>query len=183
MRGRWLVAGAVVASSLACTARSGGPKPHETVAWVIDDATVTAEGCDDAAPIVAATERSYAVGGGFVYRTDDDGATAELLDCPLEDGTFVFDRCAGTGEVGTVEGDTLTWDRETLVVDDGDCRLTLSEVWQVEDETLDGVLGSTIDVAATQQGRCRYTFEDEPVAPDGCRIDVDATLRLSDAER
>jgi hypothetical protein len=183
MRGSPVALGVVVVATLACTGRRAGPKPDETVAWVIDEATVTSDGCGDAAPVVEAVERNFASGSGFVYRTDADATTAETLDCPLADGSFDFDACEPGGEVATIDGDTVTWDLEEVVVDAGPCAFTIGELREVVDEGLEGSMSSLITLAAATVRGCQYLFEGEPVAPDGCAIDVEATLLLSEAER
>jgi hypothetical protein len=150
---------------------------------VIDAATVTSEGCDDAAPVLDAVVRNFDEGAGFAYETDDALETVEMLDCPLVDGEFDLDACEGQGVVGTVDGNTLTWDVEEVVVDEAPCRFTLSELREVVDNGLDGVLTTLVAVDVEVSPRCRYTFEGEPVEPDGCEITVDAELNLSSSQR
>ena len=165
--------------SLACANRKEGPNPDELVAWVIADATLTTDGCDDAAPIVEALRGSLAPGTGLVYGTNADASAAEAQSCPLEDGAFDLEACEGIGQVAAIDGDTLTWELEDVVVDEPPCRLSIGERREIVDHGPDALFSSLFTVAATSPRDCDYVFQGAPVAPDGCAVTVVADLDLA----
>lgn len=163
--------------------RRPGPRPGETVAWVITSAEVGAEGCGEAEPLVDAAARVFAPDTGFVYAVGDDGRTAEEQHCPLVDGAFDLGACAGDGVAGVRDGDAWVFERAETVVDDGPCRFTLGDVRRVVDDGTEGALDAELTATATAADACSYAFEGEPVRPDGCRIAIAAGLALSDHAR